>query len=153
PQNGIFAGYPQCYGINDILDGTSTTILMAERCAGNTSIPNDVFGNTAAVSGFSNPDVFPVLNNPGVIACAATVAGTNGGNFYNSSASIPTVTTGAWYPGARWGDGRPYYNSFNTIMPPNGPSCTQNFDGGWSMMAATSRHAGGVNVVMADGSV
>ncbi len=153
PQNGIFAGYPQCYGINDILDGTSNTILMAERCAGNVSVPNDVFGNTAGLGGFSNPDVYPLTSNPGIIACAATVTGTNGGNLYKPGTTIPTVTTGGWYSGARWGDGRPYYHAFNTILPPNGPSCTQNFDGGWSMMAATSRHSGGVQVVMGDGSV
>jgi len=153
PQNGVFAGYPQAYGINDILDGTSNTILMAERCGGNVQVPNDVFGNTAGVGGFSNPDVYPLTNNPGITACAATVTGSSGGNLYRPGTTIPTVSTGAWFSGARWPDGRPYYNTINTVLPPNGPSCTQNFDGGWSMMAATSRHAGGVQVVMADGSV
>jgi prepilin-type processing-associated H-X9-DG protein len=114
-----------------------------------------VLGNTAGVGGFpTGGDVYPLTSNPGIIACAATVSGTNGGNLYNASTTMVAIPGSTpWYPGARWGDGRPYYHSFNTIMPPNGPSCTQNFDGGWSMMAATSRHAGGVQVVMGDGSV
>lgn len=158
PQNGVFAGYPQAYGINDILDGTSNTILMAERCGGSVNIPNDVFGNTAGLGGFSNPETAQIqanqyTMNPGVIACAQTVTGTSGGNLYKPGTTIPTVSTGPWFAGSRWGDGRPYYHAFNTIMPPNGPSCTQNFDGGFSMMAATSRHSGGVQAVMGDGSV
>lgn len=41
--------------------------------------------------------------------------------------------------------------AFNTIMPPNGPTCTAEFKGG--IWTAKSRHEGGVNVVMLDGAV
>ena len=149
PQNGIFAGYPQQYGIRDIIDGTSNTIAMAERCGGNFSKPNDAFANTAQISGFSNPDVYPLTSNPGITACAATAAS----GVFLPGTTIPTVTTGPWFSGARWPDGRPYYSTINTILPPNGPSCTQNFDGGWSMMTPSSRHVGIVQVLMADGTV
>jgi len=154
PQNGVFAGYPQAYGVRDIIDGTTNTILMAERCGGSVQVIYDLYGNTAKLGGFSNPDVYPMTNNPGITACAATVAGGSGG-LYNPTTQIATDPKygQTWHNGARWPDGRPYYNTFNTIMPPNGPSCTPNFDGGWSMMAASSRHAGGVQVVMGDGSV
>ena len=148
PQNGIFAGYPQAFGINDVIDGTSNTILMGEQGGGNVAIPNDVIGNTASVGGFSDPDVYPLTNNPGIIACAATVAGSNGGNLYKPGRRSDGFHR-SMVPWWAMADGRPYYHSFNTIMPPNGPSCTQTFDGGWSMMAATSRHARGVQVVMA----
>jgi prepilin-type N-terminal cleavage/methylation domain-containing protein/prepilin-type processing-associated H-X9-DG protein len=148
PQTGIFAGYPLQFGMRDITDGSSNTIAMTERCAGNTNNPFDALGNVAQVGGFSNPDVSPVASNPGVIACAATYSG----QYYLSSTTIPT-TTNPWYPGSRWPDGRPYYAIANTILPPNGPSCTQNFDWGWSLMTPTSRHTGVVQVGMADGSV
>ncbi len=156
PQTGVFGAWPYQFGLQDISDGTSQTIMIGERSAGNSSNPFDVIGNGASVGGFSQPD--PPLNiplnqnlsNPGVQACAATVVG--GGYQYLPSTSIPT-SSNAWFPGSRWPDGRPWYHTFNTIMPPNGPSCTQNFDGGWSMMAATSRHGAMVQVGMADGSV
>jgi hypothetical protein len=148
PQTGIFGGYPLQFGMRDILDGSSNTIAMAERCGGSTNNPFDALGNVAQVGGFSNPDVSPVASNPGVIACAATFSGQS----YLPSTTIPT-TTNPWYPGSRWPDGRPYYSIVNTILQPNGPSCTQNFDWGWSLMTPTSRHTGIVQVGMADGSV
>jgi prepilin-type N-terminal cleavage/methylation domain-containing protein len=156
-QSGVFGEWPFQFGISDISDGTSQTIMIGERCAGNPSNQYDVLGNGALVGGFTQPDPTPLVpmvqnnTNPGVQACAATVAG--GGYQYTAGTNIPTTTIGAWFPGSRWADGRPWYMTFNTIMPPNGPSCTQNFDGGWSMMAATSRHGAMVQVGMADGSV
>jgi hypothetical protein len=149
PQSGVFGGYPQQYGLSDILDGTSNTIAIAERCGGNVANTRDILGNVAQVAGFTTPDTYPTTSNPGVIACAASTIGFN----YLPTVTIPEVTTGAWYPGSRWGDGRPYYSTVNTVLPPNGPSCTQNFDGGWSLMTPTSRHTGVVQVVLADGSV
>ncbi|MGE5195455.1 MAG: DUF1559 domain-containing protein, partial [Deltaproteobacteria bacterium] len=147
PQNGIFAGYPQQYGIRDVIDGTSNTIAMAERCAGNANNQFDVYGNVAYGFSFSNPDVYPLTNNPGITACAAS----SQGQYY-----LPTtqIWGSGYYPGLRWPDGRPYYSVFNTILPPNGPSCEPGQgDWTWAMMAPTSRHTGIVQVLMADGTV
>ena len=52
-------------------------------------------------------------------------------------------------------DRRVIYNYFNTIIPPNGPSCTEN-DGGeqnWGIYPPQSRHSGGVSAGFLDGSV
>jgi len=52
-------------------------------------------------------------------------------------------------------DRRVVYNYFNTIIPPNGPSCTEH-DGGeqnWGIYPPQSNHPGGVNVGFIDGSV
>ena len=59
-------------------------------------------------------------------------------------------------PGFRWGDGAAYFGAFDTAMPPNSAMC---FFGGaathwvdvWK--AASSRHTGGVQCLMMDGSV
>jgi len=56
--------------------------------------------------------------------------------------------------GKRWCDGATGFTHFNTILPPNGPTCV---DGAWDghpMFAPpTSYHPGGVLGAMCDGSV
>ena len=47
-------------------------------------------------------------------------------------------------------------SGFNTVLPPNSPSCLGgrwNFEGGWGMFSAQSHHTGGVNAAFFDGSV
>jgi prepilin-type N-terminal cleavage/methylation domain-containing protein len=145
---GVFSGWPYQFGVSDILDGTSNTIAMAERCGGSVTNQRDVLGNIATVGGFPDPDVYPLTKNPGVVQCAASAAG----GVYIPSATVPTIQN-PWFAGSRWPDGRPYYSSCNTVLPPNGPSCMQNFDGDWALMTPTSRHTGIVQVLLADGSV
>ena len=56
--------------------------------------------------------------------------------------------------GSRLADGRAYFSCFNTIMPPNRISCMEGtWDGSWGVMTASSRHSGGVQAAMGDGSV
>ncbi len=84
---------------------------------------------------------------------------------HNSPALCRTVTLGRWYAegtpvnnhwGRRWTDGQSHRVSFNTILPPNSPTC---FDrGAWAdqqgmVLPPVSRHTGGVNVALADASV
>ncbi|OYW18526.1 MAG: prepilin-type cleavage/methylation domain-containing protein, partial [Planctomycetales bacterium 12-60-4] len=45
------------------------------------------------------------------------------------------------------------YEGFNTVLPPNSPSCAASADDAWGIFSASSRHTGGVHVVMCDGSV
>jgi prepilin-type processing-associated H-X9-DG protein len=56
--------------------------------------------------------------------------------------------------GGRWADGAAPYGLFNTILPPNSPSCAvdgpEAADGYY---ASGSFHEGGVQVVFADGAV
>ena len=60
----------------------------------------------------------------------------------------------AVWRGHFFGDGRPMNGGFCTVIPPNGPSCSAtDHDNEWGIPTACSNHTGGVNGVMADGSV
>ncbi|GHT33880.1 prepilin-type N-terminal cleavage/methylation domain-containing protein [Planctomycetales bacterium] len=43
--------------------------------------------------------------------------------------------------------------TFNTVLPPNSPTCSSGSRGDWGVASATSNHSGGVNVGLLDGSV
>lgn len=56
--------------------------------------------------------------------------------------------------GYRWADGAGTFTGVTTILPPNGPSCLLTEDD-WNIgiLTPASRHPGGINALMADGSV
>ena len=154
--------------ISDILDGTSKTVAMTERRYGNLEIWHDI-GNVAVV-----PDMRSVETGGGRTTplpaqlqayrdlCWATAGKYNGKRYNDTASGAPAVTLvgnmegGPWrdLPGWRWPDGRPYFSGFNTVIQPNGPSCTdRDGDWAWGVWTASSRHPGIVNVLFADGSV
>lgn len=46
------------------------------------------------------------------------------------------------------------YQGMNTVLPPNAPQCVDyNWGDAWGLYPASSRHTGGAQVLMADGSV
>jgi prepilin-type processing-associated H-X9-DG protein len=60
------------------------------------------------------------------------------------------------WSGQRWGDGNALYTRYHQILPPNASSCLLGGEAdneGQSVVTATSRHPGGVNLLRADGSV
>ncbi|HWL09389.1 MAG TPA: DUF1559 domain-containing protein [Planctomicrobium sp.] len=128
---GVF-GYQMSSKIANITDGTSSTILMSERRipVTTTDLGNTKYGAHATAS-----------------ACRATATGAS----YSSSSNL-----GGWV-GSRWPDGGVTYAAFNTILPPNSPSCyfagTTNRDGDDGYHSAGSAHTGGAHVLMGDGAV
>jgi prepilin-type processing-associated H-X9-DG protein len=71
-------------------------------------------------------------------------------NLYLSTQSVMTSRPA----GVQWFDGYPAFTGFNTILPPNSPSCAQdNWGDTWGVFSASSFHPGGVNGLMGDGSV
>lgn len=147
PIAGIFGAISNT-SISDILDGTSNTILMSERCQGIDNAKQEVLGGVGLMA-MGDGDIDPIPNNASgwdtlSQRCRATVVN----NVY------PSFKNGE-QPGERWQHGTPYYVGFSTMMPPNSPSCMDNgqWDHGHVLMSATSRHTGLVHVLMADGAV
>ena len=122
--------------MGDILDGTSNTIAIAEACVGNAGDRTDVRGNVA-------------LSIGGMAANASVCKATATGKKYNAG-----VNSSGELPGGQWHQGRVAYEGFHTVLPPNSPSCESAGDlGDWGIFSSSSRHTGGVQVLLCDGSV
>ncbi len=134
-RRGLFVAY-RVKTFAEVKDGTSNTAALSETCIGLNN-QRYIRGNVANIGNMPDPNI--------PANCLVT-KGT--GNQYASAATVHT----GWGTGRRWAEGRPFYSSFATVLPPNSPSCAQN-DGDQSLISATSYHPGGVNVAMADGSV
>lgn len=134
---GMFAANA-CYGFGDALDGSSNTILMAEIARSLGQGDGALYmGNTAIVTGTdTNPSICEAALDPN-----------------DQSRFTPGTQTRAW-AGDRWCDSNISMTGFNTVLPPNSPRCSNDtWDGRWGVYSAQSRHTGGVQVVMGDGSV
>ena len=150
PIRGLF-GCSTAVGISDVLDGTSNTVAMSERCQGNADLRNEVISGAVVVPAWNDGYVDP--KNPANNAdldiierdCRATIVNNviPAGQQKNNE-----------LPGDRWADGGYFFVGFSTLMPPNSPSCLgEQWDRSHAVMSATSRHTGIVHALMADGSV
>lgn len=160
PMNGIFQIMtPNVRGIQykDILDGTSHTLLIGEMAqAPRGLLSMEVIGNIMShvpqktMGAFSQGD----YNMVAYQACLNTAK--NGVYVTGSTCPIKSVPPGKdCYPGNRWEDGRPYYSCFTTVIPPNGPSCTDSVaysNDGNGIFTPSSRHPNGAQFAFADGS-
>jgi prepilin-type N-terminal cleavage/methylation domain-containing protein/prepilin-type processing-associated H-X9-DG protein len=120
--------------LSQITDGTSNTIAMSERAfrLNTTSVVGNIADNEGAA----------LASNPSV--CLTT---------YSGASYLPSVTLDGYFGGVRFNDGMSQFTGFNTILPPNSPSCMEmgsNTDG---VFSAQSWHTGGVNALFADASV
>ncbi len=144
------------FGLRDITDGSSSTIAFAESLAGKNGAGNTYKANMIVGVGDTTPTakMLNVSLNPTVLpqayqACVAAFR-----------AAAPTMQTDK---GRFWAAGRAGNTIFNTVNTPNdtlmlgGISCRIGCSGCGSdqsnFVPASSYHAGGVNVMMGDGSV
>lgn len=136
-------GYNRFVKIGEMTDGTSNTILLAEKA-------NAV--DSRNVKGLAAANV-PGLNiNPSV--CLARAAG----GFY-----LPTLRARSAggvdiqdfrTHGTLWQTGLAPFVGFQTVLPPNSPSCmNENWGDTWGLSSSSSYHTGGVQVCFGDGSV
>ena len=144
---GVF-GSQKFTKLAELVDGTSNTISMSERLKANFGI-STVVANQVEVGLGTAVGVSTVLASPG--SCYNTA---NGRHFLAGQS-----VKGRF--GSTWTDGQSERVCFNTILPPNKPSCTSdsnaNADSGANtfglLIPPSSRHTGGVNASRVDGSV
>ncbi len=122
-----------------LTDGTSNTAMMSEAVRGTVAGSKLVKGGIAVITSAIPSD------------CASLDREAGSRNSFAS-----TVTTTSYVRGAAYCDGRAATSAFQTILPPNGPSCnTGEENPGWASgyYSASSNHTGGVNVLVGDASV
>jgi hypothetical protein len=141
---GLF-GTQVCYGVRDILDGTSNTIAMSEGARGTGSGPTSATGSQSILNFETQYD--PLAGSP------AGCRGKANGNYYISGNQVKSQRGGQMW------DGQMERTGFNTLNPPNSPQCSDG-NSGWSnadspncILPPTSLHVGGVHALMADGAV
>jgi prepilin-type N-terminal cleavage/methylation domain-containing protein/prepilin-type processing-associated H-X9-DG protein len=114
---------------SSVTDGLSNTGFFSERCLGIPAYPDPL-----ADYYYSNS----------IETCRT------------SSEMTPRYTHPLEWSGERWSDGNTFYTRYQHIFPPQSPSCliagTQDYNSP-VLVTATSRHLGGVNLLLGDGSV
>ncbi|MDR0609857.1 MAG: DUF1559 domain-containing protein [Planctomycetaceae bacterium] len=131
--------------MNIFSDGTSNTAILSE-------LGLSPVGGTSWISGGIG---FPTANTAN--DCLNTVSQ---GRFKGSGITTGT-TAPEWYAaeltGRYWTEALACYSIFQTILPPNSPSCAKGPSAypysENAVMTPNSKHQGGVNVAIGDGSV
>ena len=136
-QRGMF--FPRLFlGFRDVLDGLSNTIMAGEL---NTDLGDRHITTSFVIqNGRDNPSL-----------CEQFIDPTRPQFLLPTAPLAPPLDQRR---GFKWACGFPGFTGITTILPPNGSTCSQR--GGAQFMgiySPSSRHPGGVHVIMGDGAV
>jgi type II secretory pathway pseudopilin PulG len=154
---GIVTGIGYWGKLSVITDGTSNTVLASERNCGG-GMPNDLRSGIHNVSGVFHSNTR--LLNP-QLCLTSDLNGTNeilNGITDDLPGSPGAVVATGWSNntgGYSWLDSATMFITFQTILPPNAPSCSEvasTPQNNRTLVSATSSHSGGVNLVLCDGA-
>ncbi len=154
--SGVFTR-DRAYSIANIIDGTANTIAFSESVVGRPNLRNRYRGNS--VNGVPNINGFQRRNALEVPALVMQFKQACAQHFMANDTVGPIRED----KGFRWAVGRAGYTIFNTVATPNDPQvmrgvmcrigCDNCGNDASNLIPASSQHSGGVNVLMADGSV
>lgn len=140
-QRGVFR-MSYAMRFRDILDGLSNTIAAGE-------IATDLGDSDNRTIPLNTAWSFIRTIPPQINKCQPFID-TQRPQFWNGTATTVGATDGRGY---RWADSGMTFSAFVTCNPPNSAVCTEQNAGGSGWWSASSRHQGGVHVLMADGAV
>ena len=169
-ERGIFMGHsgvnkPTFINLAGITDGTSNTIIASETVTSNEVGTYQVKGGVVQLGSGSFSGWCPGVGTggSGTTKSAPFSTGTltpsncmaskdvNSPNVYPASREVAQEARGIHFAGGAFKT-----TMFQTILPPNSPSCGENpysANRGNHILSANSNHPGGVNCLRADGSV
>ncbi|HUT93320.1 MAG TPA: DUF1559 domain-containing protein [Thermoguttaceae bacterium] len=133
---GIFANFDAQNTFASIRDGSSNTLMLSER----------VFSADARMVRQGQAVLTGIVTTP---ATCLTALDPNDSRRYDGA-----LTVRGWT--GRWEHGSVSHIGFNTVLPPNGPSCVDpgsNDNSTHGIYPATSEHPGGVVAGLGDGSI
>lgn len=132
--NGVF-GQNSRTRFGDVKDGLSHTAMFSERAKGTWN--RDLYDHLADLY-----DLGGVWTED---------------DFRTACAALGPVSAQIYWQdidgGQTWLEGNMNWTRYNHVVPPNRISCKRGITWDGSAMAASSRHSGGVNVLMGDGAV
>jgi prepilin-type N-terminal cleavage/methylation domain-containing protein len=145
---GAFGATFRYFGYDGLSDGSSNTMMISEAVIGNFISSTEGNQSTGMIRGDIRTEATGASTNPSLCITSYT----NGKQYVSTSPNkIRRNLCGRWYSLGYIG-----VTLFNTILPPNSPSCfnysspagdVSNFS------SATSNHNSGVNCGFGDGSV
>jgi prepilin-type processing-associated H-X9-DG protein len=146
----LYIGNAPIVTFSGVTDGLSNTAAFSERVKGIGTLNKntvDIMKPTSSVWNVAATTV-TVTPQPYYAACQAFVSTGATSSLWGGLSALSPDTSGS-----QWFSGYWTFTRYNHVMPPNANSCGYGIYNGGGAFTASSRHSGGVNLLLADGSV
>jgi prepilin-type N-terminal cleavage/methylation domain-containing protein/prepilin-type processing-associated H-X9-DG protein len=146
----LYMNAAPCVAFKSITDGLSNTAAFSERVMGigiENNLQVDVLNNPS-----SSVWAVPQPSNTGIPQPYFTACKAIGGSLSLSALWVGISPVKPDAAGSQWFSGYATFSRYNHIMTPNSNNCAYGTWAGEGAFTASSRHPGGVNVLLADGS-